>query len=200
MTSIEFINDQINKKLVEKDFPTTGWDTDNENVMVSDLFENLPFVLTKAEYDAFIKGKKIENFLFKEKTNEKRKVKAKKNNNFDYNYFLTKEVTITNPDDALMEVNSMVRDVFFEMMGGTTYFMPTAPQDYVDNHMAYDLEYTYGDLVLRMEEVVSENKKTTNKNENNNSMTFYKLRLMVILPIAIKYSKHKNIKEENKNE
>ena len=89
MTSIEFINDQINKKLVEKDFPTTGWNTDNENVMVSDLFENLPFVLTKAEYDAFIKGKKIENFLFKEKTNEKRKVKAKKNNNFDYNYFCT---------------------------------------------------------------------------------------------------------------
>lgn len=200
MTSIEFINDQINKDLVEKGFPMTGWDTDNEDIMVSDLFENLPFVLTKAEYDAIIKGKKIENVLFKEKTNERRKVKAKGNNNFDYNYFLTREVIVSNPNDALMEVNSMVRDVFFEMMQGTTYFMETAPEDYIDNHMNYDLEYTYGDLVLRMEETVSENKESTNENEDNNPMTFYKLRLMVVLPIAIKYSKHKNTKEENKNE
>lgn len=201
MKSIDFIKDQVARGMVEEGFPTTGWDETEENTFSGDLSESLKYILTKAEYDIAIKGKKIENIMTRTDTGVSRKIKAECVEEGDFQYFLSRQMLLETGDNVLNSTNDMIKDTFTEMMEGSTYYAETAPKNYEENYMDYDLKYTCGDLVVKFNIIDSlDEEGNPIQNEDEETKNNRGVLITVVLPLAVKYVKQKAKKEEIKDE
>lgn len=209
--SIEFINNQIITSKVADTFPQENWSEDNKDIAVLNFFETLESVLTKKDYDNTFKKNKMSVITIDTNTKDSREIQAKYDANAEYQYFLSQS-TIIPSSDGKVNINNIVFEIcglfFQELATGATYYIDKVPKNYVENYMNYNLKYTIGDLLLKVEEEseytiekkaenIDENSENTE--ENKQVKTIKGRMLTIVLPVAIKYSKKKVNTEDEKN-
>lgn len=180
--SIAFINDRIKVKDISEAFPTEGWENET-TVNTFEFLEVLKDILTKREYDYFVTKGKMKNIISEE--SKSRNVVIQYQDIENYQYLLGGNVLIKG--NQVNEVNALLADITRSMLTGSSYYISTAPEDYEENFMDYDVTYTIGDLVMRNE--------VTTSTEEVNEVEDVEMSVWVVLPVKIAYKKHKKSKE-----
>lgn len=200
--SIEFIANQIKVNQVAENFPRENWTEENANLYIMDFFEVLKYALSKYDYDNMIVKNKLSATVKDEDKNSTREVVAKIDSEAEYEYFISRQTVIPITEETMdisQTVFNLAFQLFQEIGTGRTYYINKHPKNYTENYYNYNLKYTLGELLVKVEEI-QDYTNPNNSSENQKEEVFQGRLLTVVLPVAIKYSKQKKQEEVINNE